>query len=126
MSRFVITITPDNATTGADDALTTVRVDTSTGQARITELSVRAAAGGGLAATDLPPIDMGLLIRALTVAAAPQALPPATPAASTPAAAADRVAEPEPVVAGGAVTTAAGGQGLGYVSAGRFLSTRVK
>ncbi|MFC0532107.1 hypothetical protein [Phytohabitans kaempferiae] len=99
MSRFVITIAPDNTAAGdADNAFTTVRVDTSTGQARITELTVRAAAGGGLTATDLPPIDMNLLIRALTVAAQPQALPSVTPA-STPAPAADRVDEPERAVA---------------------------
>ncbi len=94
MSRFVITIAPDDGAGGADSAFTTVRVDTSTGQARITELTVRAAADGGLAPTDLPPIDMGLLIGALTVAAAPQALPAATTPVSTPTTAGDSVPEP--------------------------------
>jgi hypothetical protein len=94
MSRFVITIAPDNAATGgADNAFTTVRVDTSTGQARITELTVRAANDGGLAPTDLPPIDLGLLIRALTVAGQAQALPPAA-LVSTPTTATGRAAEP--------------------------------
>jgi hypothetical protein len=94
MSRFVITITPDYATVdGADNAFTTVRVDTSTGQARITELTVRAANDGGLSPTDLPPIDLGLLIRALTVTGQAQALPPA-PLVATPTPAADHVAEP--------------------------------
>jgi hypothetical protein len=94
MSRFVITIAPDNtAAGGSDNAYTTVRVDTSTGRARITELTVRAATDGGLAPTDLPPIDLGLLIRALTVAGQPQALPTAAQV-PTPTSAADRVAEP--------------------------------
>ncbi|BCB74621.1 hypothetical protein GCM10022251_75210 [Phytohabitans flavus] len=106
MSRFVITITPDDAAAGgADSAYTTVRVDTSTGQARITELTVRAQTDGGLAPTDLPPIDLGLLITALTVAGQPQALQPATPI-STPTSAADRVAESsEPPAANPAPTS---------------------
>ncbi len=76
MSRFVITITPDTA--GADDTAssqTTVRVDTSTGQTRITELTVRAADGGGLAPSDLPAVDLELLIRALGTPSAIRALP---------------------------------------------------
>jgi hypothetical protein len=74
VSRFVITIAPDNA--DADhtaSAQTTVRVDTSSGQTRITELTVRAADGGGLAPADLPAVDLELLIRAL---AAPPAIRP--------------------------------------------------
>lgn len=94
MSRFVITITPDNAAAGgADSAHTTVRVDTSSGQARVTELTVRSAADGGLAPTDLPAIDLGLLISALTLAGQTQALPPATQV-PTPSSTADHVAEP--------------------------------
>jgi hypothetical protein len=72
VSRFVITITPDNADAGASN--TTVRVDTSSGQARITELTVRAADGGGLAPADLPAVDLDLLIRALAAPSAVQAL----------------------------------------------------
>ncbi|GAA4732582.1 helix-turn-helix domain-containing protein [Phytohabitans rumicis] len=87
MSRYVITITPDNGGgTGADTAHTTVRVDTSTGQTRITELTVRAASGGGLAPADLPPVDLDLLVRALTGPMPAQALPP-TAAAAEPEAA---------------------------------------
>ncbi|MGN9913803.1 helix-turn-helix domain-containing protein [Phytohabitans sp. LJ34] len=74
MSRYVITITPDNdGAAGAATAHTTVRVDISTGQTRITELTVRAASGGGLAPADLPPVDLDLLVRAL---AAPTPTPP--------------------------------------------------
>jgi hypothetical protein len=76
MSRYVITITPDNGNgAGSDTAHTTVRVDTSTGQTRITELTVRAGTGGGLAPADLPPLDLDLLVRALTAPAPAQALP---------------------------------------------------
>jgi hypothetical protein len=77
VSRFVITITPDNA--DANDAVsaqTTVRVDTSTGHTRITELTVRAADGGGLAPADLPALDLDLLIRALAAPSAIRMLPP--------------------------------------------------
>jgi hypothetical protein len=77
VSRYVITITPDNdGAAGAATAHTTVRVDISTGQTRITELTVRAASGGGLAPADLPPVDLDLLVRALAAPAPPQALPP--------------------------------------------------
>lgn len=74
MSRYVITVTPD---TGSDDtrhAYTTVRVDTSTGQTRITELTVRAGDRGGLAPGDLPVLDLDLLVRALTGPAGGRAL----------------------------------------------------
>lgn len=77
MSRYVITITPDNdGAAGAATAHTTVRVDISTGQTRITELTVRAASGGGLAPADLPPVDLDLLVRALAAPTPPAALPP--------------------------------------------------
>ncbi|MEJ3750591.1 helix-turn-helix domain-containing protein [Actinomycetes bacterium KLBMP 9797] len=77
MSRYVITITPDN---GAQTAHTTVRVDTSTGQTRITELTVEAGSGAGLAPADLPPVDLDLLVRALTAPAPARALPSSSPA----------------------------------------------
>ncbi|GLI00179.1 hypothetical protein [Phytohabitans aurantiacus] len=67
MSRYVITITRDNG--GAEAPHTTVRVDTSTGQTRITELTVRAGNRTGLAPGDLPPLDLDLLVRALTASA---------------------------------------------------------
>lgn len=75
MSRYVITISPDNDG-GAEAAHTTVRVDTSSGQTRITELTVRAASGGGLAPADLPPVDLDLLVRALAAPAPASALTP--------------------------------------------------
>lgn len=73
MNRFVITITPDTDGEPGGVAQTTVRVDTSTGQTRITELTVRAADNTGLAQSDLPEINLDLLVRAL----APQATEPA-------------------------------------------------
>jgi len=77
VSTYVITITPDNdGAAGAATAHTTVRVDISTGQTRITELTVRAASGGGLAPADLPPVDLDLLVRALTAPTPPPALRP--------------------------------------------------
>jgi hypothetical protein len=67
MSRYVITISPDNGgEAGGQAAHTTVRVDTSTGDTRITELTVRSGNGGGLAPTDVPVVDLDLLVRALT------------------------------------------------------------
>lgn len=76
MSRYVITITPDNdGAAGAATAHTTVRVDISTGQTRITELTVQAASGGGLAPADLPPVDLDLLVRALAGSTPAPALP---------------------------------------------------
>ncbi|MCW6004925.1 hypothetical protein K1W54_10065 [Micromonospora sp. CPCC 205371] len=80
MSRYVITITRDNG--GAEAPHTTVRVDTSTGQTRITELTVRAGNRTGLAPGDLPPIDLDLLVRALT-ASAPALQAPAAPRRAT-------------------------------------------
>jgi len=66
VSQYVITIAPDNgARSGDPTAQTTIRVDTSSGHALITELTVRAADGGGLAPGDLPALDLDLLIRAL-------------------------------------------------------------
>lgn len=84
MSRFVITIAPDNADADRTaSAQTTVRVDTSSGQTRITELTVRAADGGGLAPADLPAVDLELLIRALAAPPAVRPLP-ATDASAPP------------------------------------------
>jgi len=83
VSRYVITVTPD---TGRDrdtqNAQTTVRVDTSTGQTRITELTVRAGSKGGLAPADMPALDLDLLVRALT---GRSATPLSDQAASAPA-----------------------------------------
>jgi hypothetical protein len=94
VSKYLITITSDDRA-AADAAHTTVRVDTSTGQTRITELTVRAADGGGLAPADLPPVDLDLLVRALTAPAPAMALPPA--AEATPAEASIEEPASEPV-----------------------------
>jgi hypothetical protein len=99
VSRYLITIAPDNGGPGGDSAHTTVRVDTSTGRTRITELTVRSASGGGLAPSDLPAIDMDLLIRALAATVPSPALPPAVePATLASAGVASRAdaASPEP------------------------------
>lgn len=131
MSKYVITITPDNdGATGVDTAHTTVRVDTSTGQTRITELTVRAGGGGGLAPGDLPPVDLDLLVQALT-APAPAALPAAEPVQ---AATAGRAPEPvadvvEPVAPArrprkAAARKAAGRQATGRKAAGRKAATK--
>jgi hypothetical protein len=77
VSRYTITITADDdGMAGA--AQTTIRVDMSTGQTRVTDLTVRAANGGGLAPADLPPIDLDLLIHALAAPTPAAALIPAT------------------------------------------------
>jgi hypothetical protein len=83
VSKYVITITSDDGAL-TDAAHTTVRVDTSTGQTRITELTVRAADGGGLAPADLPPLDLDLLVRALTATAPALTLPAVAEAAAGP------------------------------------------
>ncbi|MEJ3743543.1 hypothetical protein WEI85_09670 [Actinomycetes bacterium KLBMP 9797] len=99
MSKYVITITPDNdGAAAADTAHTTVRVDTSTGQTRITELTVRAGTGGGLAPGDLPPVDLDLLVRALTAPAPAAALTAAEPTAPVAPAAPAATPAPEPDV----------------------------
>jgi hypothetical protein len=77
---------------GFAGAHTTVRVDTSSGHARITELTVRAGDGGGLAPADLPALDLDLLIRAL-------AAPIPTPLVAADAALDER---PSPTVSAGA------------------------
>ena len=52
MAGYTITIAPTDDEAGPQ---TTIRVDTSTGNARITELTVRAADGGGLSLSNFPP-----------------------------------------------------------------------
>jgi hypothetical protein len=91
VAGYTITITNDD-TTGAE---TTIRVDTSTGGAVVTELTVRAADGGGLTPHQLPALDLEQLLGAL----APATQPAIThrPAARTAAAA--PTPEPEEVAA---------------------------
>lgn len=79
MSKYVITVTAD--VDGATEAAqTTIRVDLSSGQTRVTDLTVRSASGRGLAPADLPPLDLDLLVRALAAATPPPlAVAPAPP-----------------------------------------------
>jgi hypothetical protein len=80
VAGYTITITPDDDTAPQ----TTIRVDTSTGPARIVELNVRAADGSGLAAGQLPAVNLDQMISALNPGQAPalSAGQPAEPATS--------------------------------------------
>ena len=69
MKRYVITVAPETDGDTPTESHTTLRVDVSTGQVRITELIVRAAGEDGLTSGGVPPIDLGLLARALTAPA---------------------------------------------------------
>jgi hypothetical protein len=62
MSGYTVTITPAGDQSGPQ---TTIEVDTSSGAARVVELTVRAAGGNGLAPQQLPVIDLAGLIAAL-------------------------------------------------------------
>jgi hypothetical protein len=62
MSGYTVTITPADDKSGPE---TTIHVDTTTGSARVIELSVRAADGDGLSPQQLPVIDLVGLIAAL-------------------------------------------------------------
>jgi hypothetical protein len=139
VSRFVITITPENANSDdAASAQTTVRVDTSTGHTRITELTVRAADGGGLAPEDLPAVDLDLLIRALGARSAIRALPTDSEAEDsvavvhlpTPTELAEQVepaevaAEPTGTAPAGGTARATGGRRATKKAAGRAAGGR--
>jgi hypothetical protein len=62
MSGYTVTITPAGDQSGPQ---TTIQVDTSSGAARVVELTVRAAGVDGLAPQQLPVIDLAGLIAAL-------------------------------------------------------------
>ena len=87
MSGYTVTITPSGGQSGPQ---TTIQVDTTSGAARVTELTVRAG-GSGLAPQELPVIDLAALVAALAPGSAAPALtaapsaPVATQAASAPA-----------------------------------------
>ncbi len=70
MNSYTITITPDDTTR----ASTTLRVDLSGNAARITELLVRAGTATGLAAHQLPAVDLDLLLRAISPGGSPTAV----------------------------------------------------
>jgi len=63
VAGYTITITPTNDDSGAQ---TTIQVDTASGKARITELTVRAADGGGLSPHQLAAVNLDALIAALS------------------------------------------------------------
>jgi len=77
VAGYTITITP-NDDVGAQ---TTIQVDTGSGSARITELTVRAADGGGMSAHQLSAVNLDALIAALspTGALAPPAITASAP-----------------------------------------------
>jgi hypothetical protein len=62
MSGYTVTITQSGAKAGPQ---TTIHVDTTTGAARVVELTMRAADGNGLAPQEVPAIDLAGLIAAL-------------------------------------------------------------
>jgi hypothetical protein len=62
VAGYTITITPNDDEAGAQ---TTIRVDTTAGSARVTELTVRAAGGAGLSPRQLPAVNLEQLIAAL-------------------------------------------------------------
>lgn len=81
MSGYTVTITPSGDQSGPE---TTIHVDTTSGAARVTELTVRAG-GNGLSPQELPVIDLAALVAALAPSSAPAIT---ATAASAPAAAA--------------------------------------
>ncbi len=68
MNGYAVTITP---TGDQDGPQTTIHVDTTTGAARVTELTVKAADGTGLAPTQMPTIDLAGLVAALAPGTTP-------------------------------------------------------
>jgi hypothetical protein len=77
MSGYTVTITPSGGQSGPQ---TTIQVDTTSGAARVTELTVRAG-GSGLSPQELPVIDLAGLVAALAPGSAPAlAAAPAAPA----------------------------------------------
>ena len=77
MSGYTGTITPSGGQSGSQ---TTIQVDTTSGAARVTELTVRAG-GSGLSPQELPVIDLAGLVAALAPGSAPAlAAAPAAPA----------------------------------------------
>jgi hypothetical protein len=80
MSGYTVTITPSGGQSGPQ---TTIQVDTTSGAARVTELTVRAG-GSGLSPQELPVFDLAALVAALAPGSAAPAL---TAAPSAPVAA---------------------------------------
>jgi hypothetical protein len=89
MSGYTVTITPSGDQSGPQ---TTVQVDTTSGAARVTELTVKAG-GNGLSPQELPVIDLALLVAALAPSSTP-AITAAPAAAPAPAASTARTRQP--------------------------------
>lgn len=68
MSGYTVTITPAGGQGGPE---TTIHVDTTTGAARVVELTVKAADGNGLAPQQLPTFDLAGLVAALAPGTVP-------------------------------------------------------
>jgi hypothetical protein len=68
MSGYTVTITPAGGQGGPQ---TTIHVDTTTGAARVTELTMTAADGNGLAPQQLPVFDLAGLVAALAPGTTP-------------------------------------------------------
>jgi hypothetical protein len=68
MSSYTITITPDPTEEHTPNTApqTTIKVDTRSGEPRITEVSIRSAAPDGLPTGTASVVDLELLVRALT------------------------------------------------------------
>jgi hypothetical protein len=129
VTKYIITIAPDADAAGAPTATakTTVRIDASSGDVRITELTVRAGQGQGLDPADLPAVDLGLLIRALAGPASVPALPAsasATPAPQSPAADAAPAEELAHVAVATRAKTAPRGRRSGPTKAVRASRTK--
>jgi hypothetical protein len=62
MSGYTVTITPSGGQAGPQ---TTIYVDTTSGAARVTEITTKAADGNGLAPQQMPAIDLAGLVAAL-------------------------------------------------------------
>ena len=90
MSGYTVTITPSGDQSGPQ---TTVQVDTTSGAARVTELTVKAG-GNGLSPQELPAIDLSLLVAALSPASAPAITAAAAPEPAAATAPAGRTRQP--------------------------------
>lgn len=68
MTSYTITITPDPTEENTPNTApqTTIKVDTRSGEPRITEVSIRSTAPGGLPTDTASVVDLELLVRALT------------------------------------------------------------
>jgi hypothetical protein len=67
MSTYTVVITPDSDDGNAPggQAQATIRVETNGTAPRITEMTIRSIAPGGLSTHDLPQIDLAAIVRAL-------------------------------------------------------------